>query len=34
MIVVNSRKELKELIEQRIKEQGPNCDLMTLMLVT
>ena len=27
MIVVNSRDELKELIDQRIEEQGPNCDL-------
>ena len=27
MIVVESKKELIELINQRIKEQGPNCDL-------
>ena len=27
MIVVNSKKELKELIKQRIAEQGPSCDL-------
>ena len=27
MIVVNSREELRELINQRIKEQGPNCNL-------
>ena len=27
MIVVNSKEELKELINQRIKEQGPKCDL-------
>ena len=27
MIVVESKDELKELINQRIKEQGPNCDL-------
>ena len=27
MIVVNSNKELKELIRRRIEEQGPNCDL-------
>ena len=27
MIVVNSKKELRELINQRIKEQGPKCDL-------
>ena len=27
MIVVENRKELKELINKRIKEQGPNCDL-------
>ena len=27
MIVVNNKKELKELIKQRIAEQGPNCDL-------
>ena len=27
MIVVNSKGELKELINQRIKEQGPNCNL-------
>ena len=27
MIVVESNRELKELIKQRIKEQGPNCDL-------
>ena len=27
MIVVNNGGELKELINQRIKEQGPKCDL-------
>ena len=27
MITVDSREELKELINQRIEEQGPNCDL-------
>ena len=27
MIVVNSNKELKELIRRRIEEQDPNCDL-------
>ena len=27
MIVVNNKKELRELIKQRINEQGPNCDL-------
>ena len=27
MIVVEDRIELKKLIDQRIKEQGPNCDL-------
>ena len=27
MIVVNNKKELKELINQRIEEQGPKCDL-------
>ena len=27
MIVVNSKKELRELINQRIKEQGNNCNL-------
>ena len=27
MIVVNSKEELEELIEQRIDEQGPDCDL-------
>ena len=27
MIVVSNRKELKELIKQRIDEQGFNCDL-------
>ena len=27
MIVVESKKELRELIKQRIDEQGPNCDL-------
>ena len=27
MIVVNSKSELKELINKRIEEQGPNCDL-------
>ena len=27
MITVNSREELKELIKQRIEEQGPKCDL-------
>ena len=27
MIVVTSKIELRELIRQRIKEQGPNCDL-------
>ena len=27
MIVVNSKRELKALIKQRIEEQGPNCDL-------
>ena len=27
MIVVNNRKELKKLINQRIKTLGPNCDL-------
>ena len=27
MIVVENKKELKKLINQRIKEQGPNCDL-------
>ena len=27
MIVVNRRGELEAIIEQRIKEQGPNCDL-------
>ena len=27
MIVVNNREELKELINKRIEEQGPNCDL-------
>ena len=27
MIVVNSNRELKELIKRRIREQGPNCDL-------
>ena len=27
MIVVNSKRELKALIKQRIGEQGPNCDL-------
>ena len=27
MIVVESKRELRELINQRIEEQGPNCDL-------
>ena len=27
MITVNSKRELKSLIKQRIEEQGPNCDL-------
>ena len=27
MIVVESKSELKSLINQRIEEQGPNCDL-------
>lgn len=27
MIVVNNKKELKELINQRVREQGLNCDL-------
>ena len=27
MIVVENKKELKKLINQRIKEQGPKCDL-------
>ena len=27
MIVVNNKKELIELINKRIEEQGPNCDL-------
>ena len=27
MIVVNNRKELKKLVDQRIKTLGPNCDL-------
>ena len=27
MIVVSNRDELLKLIEQRIEEQGPNCDL-------
>ena len=27
MIVVENKSELKELINQRIKEQGPKCDL-------
>ena len=27
MIVVNSKEELKELINKRIEEQGPNCNL-------
>ena len=27
MIVVNSRGELKNLINRRIEERGPNCDL-------
>ena len=27
MIVVESREQLKELINQRVREQGPNCDL-------
>ena len=27
MIVVNNKKELKELINQRIREQGLNCNL-------
>ena len=27
MIVDNSKEELKELINQRIEEQGPKCDL-------
>ena len=27
MIVVENKKELKELIKQRIHEQGLNCDL-------
>ena len=27
MIVVENKKELRELIKQRIHEQGPNCDL-------
>ena len=27
MITVNNKKELKELINQRIEEQGPRCDL-------
>ena len=27
MIIVNSKEELKELIRQRIEEQGPRCDL-------
>ena len=27
MIVVTSKEQLKELINQRVKEQGPNCDL-------
>ena len=27
MIVVKNKEELEELINQRIKEQGPNCDL-------
>ena len=27
MIVVESKSELKSLINKRIEEQGPNCDL-------
>ena len=27
MIVVKNKRELKELINQRIEERGPNCDL-------
>ena len=27
MIVVNSREELRGIIDRRIKEQGPKCDL-------
>ena len=27
MIVVESKSELKSLIDKRIEEQGPNCDL-------
>ena len=27
MIVVNSKEELRAHINQRIREQGPNCDL-------
>ena len=27
MIVVESREQLRELINQRVREQGPNCDL-------
>ena len=27
MIVVNNKEELKALINKRIEEQGPNCDL-------
>ena len=27
MITVNNKEELKALINQRIEEQGPNCDL-------
>ena len=27
MITVNNKEELKELINQRIEEQGPRCDL-------
>ena len=27
MITVNSKEELKALINKRIEEQGPNCDL-------
>ena len=27
IVVVNNKSELRELIKQRINEQGPNCDL-------
>ena len=33
MIVVSNRKELRELIKQRIDEQGFNCDLNDMYII-